>query len=173
MPSGILVFGANGSGKSTVGRELARTLKWKYMDIEDYHFIKSGVPYTVRRSHEDCINFMLADIEKYQAFVLSAVSGDFGEKISSMYRLAVYLSAPLEIRIERIKQRAWKQYGERVQQGGDMYEQHLRFIDFAASRPLSKIEQWAATLLCPVIQIDGTKPVSDNVEWIIRNYPSV
>ncbi|MDR7855204.1 shikimate kinase [Tissierella sp.] len=49
-PHGIIVFGANGSGKSTLGRELANLLNFKYMDIEDYHFYKSKIPYTLERS---------------------------------------------------------------------------------------------------------------------------
>lgn len=173
MPSGIIVLGANGSGKSTIGRELAKTLKFKYMDIEDYHFIDSKIPYTVERSHEECLKLMIADIEKYQSFVISAVTGDFGEEISSLYNLAVLISVPLEIRIERIKQRAYNKYGKRVREGGDMYEQNLNFIDFVTSRSLSKIEQWAETLICPVIHIDGTKSISRNTKLIIEKYLSV
>lgn len=170
MPKGIIIFGANGSGKSTLGRELAHVLNYKYMDIEDYHFIKSEIPYTVERSREDCLNLMLTDIEKYRSFVISAVTGDFDEEISSMYDFAVFMSAPLEIRIERIKQRAFKQHGERVCEGGDMYEQQLKFVNFVASRSLSRIEQWAETLVCPVIHIDGAKSVSENTEWIVEQY---
>lgn len=102
-PHGIIVFGANGSGKSTLGRELARVLDFKYMDIEDYYFEKSEIPYTVERSRKDCLNLMLADIEKYNSLVLSAVTGDFGEEISSMYDLAVFMVAPIETRMERIR----------------------------------------------------------------------
>ncbi len=170
MPRGIIVFGANGSGKSTLGRELARVLNYKYMDIEDYHFIKSEIPYTVERSREDCLNLMLTDIRKYGSFVISAVIGDFGEEITSMYDFAVFISAPLETRIERIKQRACKQHRERICEGGDMYEQHLKFIDFVASRSLSRIEQWAETLVCPVIYVDGTQSISENTEWIVEQY---
>lgn len=64
-PHGIIVFGANGSGKSTLGRELANILNFKYMDIEDYYFEKSKIPYTIERSHEECLNLMLADIKRY------------------------------------------------------------------------------------------------------------
>lgn len=103
MPKGIIVFGANGSGKSTLGRELARVLSFKYMDVEDYHFIKSEIPYTLERTRGDCLNLVLADIENHGSFVLSAFIGDFNEDISSMYNLAVLMSAPLETRIERIK----------------------------------------------------------------------
>lgn len=63
-PHGIIVFGANGSGKSTIARELANILNFKHMDIEDYHFEKSEMPYTIERSHEDCLKLMLADIKK-------------------------------------------------------------------------------------------------------------
>jgi len=87
-----------------------------------------------------------------------------------MYDLAVFMSAPLEIRIERIKQRAIKQYGERVSEGGDMYEQHLKFVDFVASRSLSRIERWAETLVCPVINVDGTKSVSENADRFTEQY---
>ena len=61
-PHGIIVFGANGSGKSTIARELANILNFKHMDIEDYHFENSEIPYTIERSHEDCLKLMLADI---------------------------------------------------------------------------------------------------------------
>lgn len=37
-----------------------------------------------------------------------------------------------------------------------MYESQLKFIDFAASRNLSRIDQWAETLVCPIIRIDNT-----------------
>lgn len=168
MLKGILIFGANGSGKSILGCEIARVLDFKYMDIEDYHFVKSEIPYTVERSSEDCLNLMIADIEKHGSFVISAVTGDFGEEISSMYDLALFMSAPIEIRIERVKQRAYKQYGKRICKDGDMYEQHLKFVDFVASRSLLRIEKWAETLTCPVIHVDGTKPISENVEWIVE-----
>lgn len=168
MSRGIIVFGANGAGKSTLGRELARVLDFKYMDIEDYYFIKSEIPYTIQRERQECIDFMVSNIEKHGSFVLSAVTGDFGEEISSMYRLAVFLSVPLEVRIERVKQRSDNQYGKRICPGGDMYEQQLKFVDFVAKRSLLKMEQWAQTLVCPVIQLDGTNLISDNVKTVIQ-----
>lgn len=161
-PHGIIVFGANGSGKTTLGRELARILNYKHMDIEDYYFEKSEIPYTVARSREDFLNLMLSDIGKYRSFVISTVIGDLGDIIPKFYELAVFMSAPFELRLERVKQRSFAQHGEHVCIGGDMYEQEQKFFDFVASRPLEKIEQWAETLACPVIRIDG------RVDWRIN-----
>jgi len=165
-PHGIIVFGANGSGKSTLGRELANILNFKHMDIEDYHFKKSEIPYTVERSHEGCLNLMLADIKKHRSFVISAVTGDFGNSILQLYELAVFISAPIELRIKRIEQREYEKHGERIRKGGDMYEQHLKFVDFVASRSLSEIEQWGETLECPVIRIDGAEDWRTDAAYI-------
>jgi cytidylate kinase len=169
-PRGIIVFGANGSGKTTLGRELARILNFKRMDIEDYYFQESEIPYTNPRSREDCLNLMLADIEKYGSFVLSAVTGEFGDIIEQFYTLGVYISAPLELRMERIKRRAFEKHGNRVIEGGDMYEQSQKFFDFAASRSLIFIEQYAETLACPVIRVDGTLDWRENASNISAKY---
>lgn len=168
MPEGIIICGANGSGKTTLGRELARILNCKYMDIEDYYFEKSDIPYTKACSREECVRRMLSDIYKYNSFVLSAVDGNFGEEITKMYELAVFLSVPVEIRMERIKQRTYEQHGERVMPGGDMYEQQQRFIEFARTRSLSHIDMWMKTLKCPVIRLDGTKAIFENVPIVLE-----
>ena len=169
-PKGIIVFGANGSGKTTLGRELASILNFKHMDIEDYYFEKSEVPYTKARSHEDFLNLMLADIEKYHSFVITTVIGNLGDKIPQMYEFGVYLSAPFELRMKRVKQRSIELYGERVCEGGDMYEQELKFFDYVASRSLSKIDEWSETLTCPIIRIDGTKDWRTNAANIAEQY---
>lgn len=169
-PHGIIVFGANGSGKTTLGRELARILNFKRMDHEDYAFFESEIPYTRPRSYDECVEFMLIDIKKCRGFVISAVTGNFGDEIVSLYDLAVFINAPIDLRMERIKKRAYNQYGARVLKGGDMYEQHLKFVDFAASRPLSKIEQWAETLTCPVVRINGTEDWRMNAVNIAKQF---
>ena len=170
MTGGIIVFGPNGAGKTTLGSELARVLGFKHMDIEDYYFEKSEIPFTVARSREDCLRLMLADIEKSRSFVITACIGDFGETIASMYNFAVYVTAPKELRMKRVEQRGYDQYGDRVRAGGDMYEQQLRFRAWAAARDLSKIDAWAQTLACPVIRADGTRAVAENAAWIAEQY---
>lgn len=170
MPNGIVLFGANGCGKTTLGCELARTLKIKHLDVEDYYFEESEIPYSKPRSKDTVIELTLADIEKCDSFVLSSVKGDYGDKISSMYKLGVFLSAPIEIRLERVKNRSLKQYGERVLLDGDMYEQEQGFLEFVRTRNISIIDEWAKTLACPILYLDGTKVISKNIQLIIDSY---
>ena len=164
--SGILVFGANGSGKTTLARELAHILGFRHMDIEAYCFEESPIPYTIARAREDYTKLLLADIEKYRSFVLSAVDGDLGDTIPQYYNLAVYMTAPLDLRLARVKQRSYDQHGSRTLKGGDMYAQEQAFFNFVASRSLSRMERWAETLVCPVVRVDGTIHWRENAAHI-------
>ena len=51
--------------------------------------------------------------------------------------------------------------------GGDLYEQEERFFEFVKSRAENTVEEWIQSLNCPVIRIDGTKPVEENVNLIM------
>ena len=161
-PNGIMICGLNGSGKTTLGKELSRIFNFKFMDVEDYYHPQSDIPYSVARTRDEVIELMLADIEKHRSFIITSVKGDYGEIIPKFYKLAVYISAPHELRMERIKKRVYDRFGERVLEGGDMYEQEQKFFKMVEARPISIVEDWANTLTCPIIRIDGT------VDWRIN-----
>jgi len=169
-PHGIIIFGANGSGKTTLGHELSRVLGFKRMDAEDYYFREAKIPYSDSRSKDEVIGLMIADINKHRSFVISTYIGDLGGIIPQYYKLAVYIKAPYELRMKRVKQRVIDKFGERVLEGGDMYEQEQRYFDFMANRPLLKIDQWAQTLSCPIIHIDGTLDWRVNAQTIAEKW---
>ena len=167
---GILIFGLNGSGKTTLGRELARIMGFKHMDIEDYVFLPSEIPYTHSRPHGDTESLMIADIEKYRSFIISAVATNFSDKITSMLTLAIHLNTPVDIRMKRIEQREFEKFGDRVLEGGDMYDSSKKFRAFAASRSVSVIEEWGQTLECPVVCADGCRDYRDVAVEVARLY---
>ena len=107
-------------------------------------------------------NIMLEDIEKNGNFVLSSVCADFAS-IEKYYCLIVYLEAPKEMRLDRIRKRSIDRFGERVLPSGDLYESEENFFAFAAKRTPQKIEKWIAGLTCRVIRFDSQKSVSQLV----------
>lgn len=167
---GIIVFGLNGSGKSTLGKELALQLKYKHMDIEDYFFFESSIPYTKQRSEDECHKLILEDIKKHKNFVLSVVRGDLGEEIPLYYKLGVYLEVPYDIRIKRVETRSVNRFGNRVKPGGDMYESEKNFLEFVKSRNTNRIEEWSRKLSIPILRLDGTREILENVKTIIEEY---
>ena len=170
MSNGIIIIGLNGSGKSTVCRELAQRLNYKRMDVEDYYFPEAEIPYTVSRSREEVERMIIEDINKYKNYVLCSVNCNWNTNITDTFRLAVLLSAPLEIRMERIKQREVLRFGKRVLEGGDMYESQKRFHDFVTLRSAEDVRRKTSILHCPVLEIDATLPVGEIVRSIYNYY---
>ena len=163
---GICVCGLNGSGKTTFAEALAKELKVRHMDIEQYYFTSADNPYASSRTREEVERLLLEDMKQNPDFVFSAVNGNMNSEINEKYSLVVYLDAPLDIRMKRIKQRAVEKFGDRVLFGGDMYEQEEKFFAFAQKRTPDKIEDWLNTVSCKVIRLDGTKSIQENVEFV-------
>ncbi len=136
------------------------------MDVEDYYFKKSVIPYANPRTKEEVQELMLADMKKYGQFILSSVNGDFGDEINSFYNCVIYIKAPLDIRLERVKQRSIDKFGSRVLEGGDMYEEENNFFDFVVSRTMDKTDIWLQSVKCPIVYVDGTETITDNAEMI-------
>lgn len=95
-----------------------------------------------------------------------------------LFDLAVFVTVSTSIRMERLRTRELAMFGERILVGGDMYEQNIKFLDEAArydtDEPsqvcLKQHERWATELLCPVLNVDGTKDISENAAWIAERF---
>lgn len=173
MLNGIIIMGLNGSGKSTICHKLADVLNYRRMDVEDYYFLNSDIPYAKSRTHEEVKQLMLDDIIIHHNYVLSSVGCNWGSEIVSTYKLAILLYAPLQVRLERIKQRETTRFGNRVLEGGDMYESQKRFHDMVASRSAEDIKQQACSLTCPVLEISATLPVKEILSLIYSCYLNI
>jgi len=143
------------------------------MDVEDYYFLKSDIPYAKSRTQEEVKQLMLDDIKIYHNYVLASVGCNWGYEIVSTYKLAILLYAPLQVRLERIKQREFTRFGNRVLEEGDMYESSKRFHDMVASRSAEDIKQQACSLTCPVLEINATLPVKEILDLIYSFYLNI
>ena len=50
-----------------------------------------------------------------------------------------------------------------------MFTQQMEFRELVKSRDLKLVEESAKKLRCPVIVIDGTLPVAENLEIVLDN----
>ncbi len=74
------------------------------------------------------------------------------------------------MRIKRVEKRAVDRFGNRAKPGGDMYESEKHFLEFVKSRNTEAIEEWSQRLSIPVLQLDGTQEIAENVNSIIEEY---
>ncbi len=111
---------------------------------------------------------MFDEIEKHQNYVFASVKGDYGEAIYPFFQYAVLIDVPKNIRIERVKNRSFQKFGNRMLLGGDLYEQEERFFDLVKSRAEDTVEKWIQSLSCPIIRINGTKPIEENINFLME-----
>ncbi len=170
MGTGIIICGLNGAGKSTLGKALAEKLHFYFIDNEDLYFPKVDLDYVyvAPRTREEVEKILRSEIDKHENFVFSSVKGDYGEDIYSFFKYAVLINVPQDIRIERVKKRSFQKFGNRMLFGGDLYEQEERFFNLVKSRSENTIEKWIQYLKCPIIRIDGTKPIEENINLVIK-----
>lgn len=169
MGTGIIICGLNGAGKSTLGKALAEKLGHYFIDSEDLYFSKQTDDYslTFQRTDREAEEILFSKIEKHNDFVLASVKGNYGKEFYPFIKCAVLLDAPKDIRLQRVKNRSYQKFGNRILPDGDLYEQEEAFFEFVKSRDESTVEEWIKTLNCPVIKLDGTKPVEENVNSMI------
>lgn len=169
MGTGIIVCGLNGAGKSTLGRALAKKLGFCFIDSEDLYFPKTNSYYVYAspRGRKEVERILLREIKAHENFVFASVKGDFGENIYLFFQYAVVIDVPKNIRIQRIKKRSFQKFGSRMLPGGDLYEAEENFFRLAESRTENTVEEWVRSLSCPIIRIDGTKPMEENIHFII------
>ena len=99
---------------------------------------------------------------------------DWGDELIKEFTLAVRLDTETKVRLHRIKEREYEKFGARILPEGDMYEQHLRFLEWAGKydtgsahmRSREKHDQWQKLLPCPQLNLSGEDPLEKNVENI-------
>ncbi|MCI8979347.1 MAG: AAA family ATPase [Clostridia bacterium] len=171
MGTGIIICGLNGAGKSTLGKALAEKLNFHFIDNEDLYFPKTDPNYLYAspRTRKEVEELLLNEIESHENFVFASVKGDYGEIFYPFWQYAVLIEVPKDIRIQRVKNRSFAKFGSRMLSGGDLYEQEEHFFDLVKSRAENSVEEWTKSLNCPVIRIDGTKTIAENINFITEH----
>ena len=170
MGTGILVCGLNGSGKSTLGKALADELGFHFIDNEDLFFPKTDpcYLYSLPRFRNEAEKLLLHEVKEYENFVFAAVKGDYGEEILPYYRYIVVIETPKDVRLHRVKNRSFQKFGKRMLPGGDLYEKEQAFFDMVSARTERYVEEWVQSVGCPVIRVDGTRPIEENIKHITK-----
>ena len=170
MKNVIHIFGASGSGTTTLGRKICEELGYTFMDTDDYFWMPTDPKFTRKRPREERIALMKRDIENAENVVISGSLVDWGDVLIPYFTLAIRIEMEQELRIARLELREKDRFGDRIAPGGDMYRQHLDFIAWAKSydtggmnmRSKAKHDAWQKLLSCEVLHLDGVDTVENH-----------
>lgn len=164
-----MVCGLNGGGKTTFGRALAEEIGAVFIDKEELYFEGTDTqnPFAVVRSPEERQAMLWEKIRQREQFVLASVKGDFGQEVERLFTCIVLLEVPKDIRMVRIRRRSLARFGNEVLPGGSLYEQDNAFLRAAEAREKSLVTDWLLTQHCPVIRLDGTRDIRDNIRLVL------
>jgi adenylate kinase family enzyme len=165
----IHVFGASGSGTTTLGAALAERLHAPLVDVDDYYWKATDPPFSEKHPPERRIETILGKLHGLETWVISGSLASWGDPLVARFTLAVFLCLDPTERMARIVAREAQRYGDRILPGGSMHEAHVAFMAWARSydtasppvRSLTLHEQWMARLACPTLRLDSAGPVED------------
>ncbi|MBE5877345.1 MAG: AAA family ATPase [Lachnospiraceae bacterium] len=178
MATGIMIMGSSGAGKTTLGKLVAKELGYTFVDIDEYIWRKdTELPFSVMYSKAEKISRLMEAISNCEHFVMAGSMDSFHEHFDQFFELVVHLHADAQIRVKRVHERELNWFGERILEGGDMYEEHQKFLNGIAGYDfgfggctLQQHEMWMKSLKCRVIQLDGADILEKNLKNIIENY---
>lgn len=167
----VHIFGASGSGTTTLGQTIAKQWNWKHLDADDYYWEKTQPPFQVKVPLADRNERLMNDFEKQEHLVVSGSMVSWGEQWARAFDVMVFLYIPSEIRMERLKKRERERYGNLLDTDPKFQSDSKAFLDWAVQydngtfkgRSLSIHNAWIDTLECPVLRIEGDTSVEERM----------
>jgi adenylate kinase family enzyme len=169
------IFGASGSGVTTLGQLLAKRLDLKYFDSDDYFWIKTEPPFTQRRDPRERNQLISKDMKETENWIIGGSIIHWGDDLFPDFDLIVFLYLPQEIRVERLKKRELERYGDVIYTDENRVKQFNDFIDWArdydndtglANRTLKAHETWLEDSKSPVLKIIGNQTLDEKLKLI-------
>ena len=157
----IHIFGASGSGTSTIARDVCCEIGYRHFDTDNYLWLPTDDPFTELRPVEERLSLMWRDLGSSDEWMLSGSFVNWGDPLIPLFDLIVFVYVPTDVRVERLKIREYERYGDDVLPGGHRYDQTVEFIEWAAEydtgpnigRSLAKHEKWLEGITCSVLKI--------------------
>ena len=176
----IHIMGASGAGVTTLGRATADALAFPHHDTDDYFWLPTCPPYRKKRDTADRLRLMGELFLDRSDWVLSGSVEGWGDSIAPLFDLVVFVEATIEVRLRRLRDRETRHFGaDAVSPGGWRHEETEGFIEWAShyedgsreGKSLMRHLAWLGKLSCPVLRLDGTRPVLDLVREIAAALP--
>lgn len=171
-PKHIHIFGASGSGTTTLGKSVADHLSIPHFDTDSYYWKESAVEYSEKIPVTERVKNITDDLDQHPNCVLSGSLCCWGDPIVKHFTHVIFLSTTWAIRKARLIKREEQRYGIAIQKKQTPQGQVSRdFIDWASRYDTAGLEQrslqthleWMKALPkeVSVLHLDANIPIVD------------
>jgi adenylate kinase family enzyme len=168
----IHVFGASGSGTSTLAAAIAARHGHRHLDTDDFYWLPTNPPYRETRPRDARVSMLQAACAGSATWALSGSLCGWGDPLIPQFDLLVFLVVPTEVRLRRLREREAARYGHlALAPFGALHDGSAAFLDWAARyddggldmRSRALHEAWIAALPGPVLRLEGDRAVGDQL----------
>jgi len=158
----IHIFGSSGSGSTTLAKAISQEYGYHFIDTDDAIWEDTDPPFTVKNTEKEEQEYVRKELDKHEKCVISGAFVGWGDIFKDRIDLFIYMHLPLAIRLQRIQIREVNRFGSRVLPGGDLYLQHLDFLNWVSNyekasadvRGQKQHEAWLKGIDRPLIRIN-------------------
>jgi uridine kinase len=166
----ILITGASGSGTTTLARALATNLRIAFLDADELYWLPTEPPFKQKRDRTERRVLLRERLAKSEAIVVAGSVMEWDAESEDSFDLIVFLQAPADVRVGRLRERELKQLG-RVDE---------EFIHWAAQydaggmdgRSLARQLAWLEKRRCPIIRVSSTQTVPELLSHVSQYLPA-
>jgi len=173
----IHVFGASGSGSTTLGEAVAQRLGLRHADADHFFWFPTDPPFTTRRPRKERLAMLTKALPADGHWVFSGSAISWATELEPAYDLIVFLYLDPVVRMQRLQLRETARYGERIEPGGDMATASAAFFQWAvaydtagvAQRSLAAHEAWLGWQTARLLRLDSAMPTDTLVDTVLRH----
>lgn len=165
------IFGASGTGVTTLGLALGEQLGLPYFDSDNYYWDLAPhlAPFTLRRPAAERDAALAHALSQEQRWILGGSVVGWGTRWFNELDLVVFLWLPAALRLARLRQRELARYGDAIFTDPARASQYQAFLAWAAgyddntsggSRTLANHSAWLHKFSCPVLELRGDLSVA-------------
>ena len=174
MTKRIHILGASGSGTTTLALKISSIYNYTHFDTDDFFWVKTDPPFTKHTNIEERVRDLSAALNSVDQWVLSGSLCGWGDRFIPFFDLVIFLWIPEEVRMKRLEMRERQRYGEKILSGGEMYQSHLEFMEWASQYDAGDMNirskqlhyTWLKQLPCKVLKIEGDLDIEEKLKRV-------
>lgn len=172
----ILIFGASGSGTTTLGNEIEKRTNFKHLDVDNYYWKNTEPPFQEKIELQERNKNLKADFKRHENVIVSGSMVSWGKEWKTSFDLAIFIRLENKLRMERLKTRETERYRKKLITDEKIQRNSKAFLEWAGQyentnfggRSLKIHKNWIELLNCETLTIDGKEELNDKIETVLN-----